>query len=131
MADISDDDLTRIYNQANAIAGGEHVPITTERIFAAMRAAMASANERADYAWRNANTIEKARQEEMAKRDTLQAEVVTLRHHLTELAKVADRAALVLVTIEAGDSTEEAMLQEIIDGIQTWAPDAMRGRVTS
>lgn len=29
--------------------------------------------ERADYAWRNANTIEKARQEEMAKRDYLAA----------------------------------------------------------
>ncbi len=29
--------------------------------------------ERADYAWRNANTIEKARQEEMEKRDDLAA----------------------------------------------------------
>ena len=31
----------------------------------------AAEKERADYAWRNTNTIEKARQEEMAKRDEL------------------------------------------------------------
>lgn len=85
--------------------------------------------ESADYAWRNANVIEKARQEEMAKRDELQAEVAILRHHLTELSKLADRAAMVLVTIEAEDTTEGDMLQEIIDGIQTWAPDAMLGQV--
>lgn len=85
--------------------------------------------ERADYAWRNTNTIEKARQEEMAKRDALQAEVALLRHHLTELAKFADRAALVLATIEGEDTTESELLQEIIDGTQRWAPDAIRGQV--
>jgi len=73
ISDLADADLTRIYNQANNIAAGEHVPITTQRIFAAMRTAMASANERADYAWRNTHTIEKARQEEMIKRDRLLA----------------------------------------------------------
>ena len=65
----------------------------------------------------------------MAKRDALQAEVALVRHHLTELAKFADRAALVLVTIEAEDTTEGEMLQDIIDGINTWAPDAIRGQV--
>lgn len=85
--------------------------------------------ERADYAWRNTNTIDKAYQQERAKRDELQAEVALLRYHLTELAKFADRAALVLVTIEAEDTTEGVLLQDIIEGIQTWAPDAMRGQV--
>jgi len=92
---------------------------------------LAAEKDRADYAWRNTNTIEKARQEEMAKRDALQAEVAMLRHHLTELAKFADRAALVLATIEAEDTTEGEMLQEIIDGTQRWAPDAIRGQVAS
>jgi hypothetical protein len=131
ISDLTDADLTRIYNQTNNIAAGQHVPITTQRIFAAMRAAMASANERADYAWRNTHTIEKARQEEMVKRDALQTEVAMLRHHLTELAKFADRAALVLATIEAEDTAEGEMLQEIIDGTQRWAPDAIRGQVAS
>lgn len=38
-------------------------------------------SERADYAWRNTNTIEKARQEEMARRDAIQA---ILRQLITE-----------------------------------------------
>jgi hypothetical protein len=79
--DLTDDDLTRIYNQANGIADGQHVPITTERIFAAMRASMASANQLADYAWQNARTIEKARQGEMAKRDELLATLEYLKLH--------------------------------------------------
>lgn len=94
-----------------------------------LEAQLATQSERADYAWRNASVVEKARQEEMTKRDALQAEVAMLRHHLTELAKFADRAALVLVTIEAEDSSEGAMLQEIIDGTQRWAPDAIRGQI--
>ena len=102
--------------------------IKAEKI-AVLQRELASEKERADYAWRNTNTIEKARQEEMAKRDALQAEVALLRHHLTELAKFADRAALVLVTIEAEDTTEGELLQDIVDGIQTWAPDAIRGQI--
>lgn len=43
----------------------------------------ASERERADYAWRNTNTIEKARQEEMAKRDDL----------LTALEKIKGRVS--------------------------------------
>lgn len=43
--------------------GGEEIA-RLQRIVAAER-------ERADYVWRNTNTIEKARQEEMAKRDEL------------------------------------------------------------
>ncbi len=54
-------------------------------------------------------------------------EVAQLRHHLTELAKCADKAAMVLATIEAEDTTEGEMLQEIIDGISRWAPDALMG----
>lgn len=92
---------------------------------------LAAEKERADYAWRNASGIEKARQEEMAKRDALQAEVAALRHYLTELAKFADRAALVLATIEGETTSEDEMLRGIIDGIQRWAPDAMLGLVAS
>jgi hypothetical protein len=89
----------------------------------------AAERDRADYAWRNTNTIEKARQEEMAKRDALQAEVAMLRHHLTELAKFADRAALVLATIEAEDTTESEGLEQVISGISTWAPAAILGQI--
>lgn len=38
-------------------------------------AKLATQIERADYAWRNTNVIEKARQEEMAKRDALAAAI--------------------------------------------------------
>ena len=58
---------------------------------------------------------------------TLAAEVSRLRTHSTELAKWADKAAMVLATIEAEDTTEEEQLQNIIDGISTWAPDALMG----
>lgn len=54
-----------------------------------------------------------------------------LRHHLTELAKFADRAALVLETLEAENPDEEEQIQQIIDGISTWAPPAMLGTVTA
>lgn len=53
-----------------------------------------------------------------------------VRHHLTELAKFADRAAMVLATLEAENSDEEEQIQQIIDGISTWAPPAMLGAVT-
>jgi hypothetical protein len=43
---ISDKTLTSIYNQANGITG-KRLPITTARIFAAMRAAMDDALDRA------------------------------------------------------------------------------------
>ena len=52
-----------------------------------------------------------------------------LRHHLAELAKISDRAALVLATLEGEDAIEEEMIQQIIDGISTWAPPAMLGTV--
>ena len=54
-------------------------------------------------------------------------EVRRMRHHITELAKYADKAAMVLATLEAEDTTEGEMLQEIIDGISRWAPDALIG----
>ena len=125
------DDLRRRINPAyaNTLGTESHERRICADAIEGLLTQLAAERERADYAWRNANVIEKARQEEMAKRDLLQAEVATLRHHLTELAKLADRAALVLVTIEAEDTTESEMLQEIIDGIQIWAPDAMRGQV--
>lgn len=42
--------------------------------------------ERADYAWRNTNVIEKANQEEMAKRDAAERDVERLREVLQEIA---------------------------------------------
>ena len=38
---MTDEELTEIYNAANGLDPKRHNPITTERIFAAMRAAMA------------------------------------------------------------------------------------------
>ncbi|MFZ1754109.1 MAG: hypothetical protein WAU10_10210 [Caldilineaceae bacterium] len=38
---MSDEDLTKLYNAANGIVG-KRLPITTARIFAAMRAAYAA-----------------------------------------------------------------------------------------
>ena len=58
-----------------------------------------------------------------------EADASRMRHHLTELAKLADRAALVLATLEAENSDEEEQIQQIIDGISTWAPPAMLGDV--
>lgn len=42
---MSDEELTRIYNEANGLDQKRHNPITTERIFVAMRAAMAAERE--------------------------------------------------------------------------------------
>ncbi len=58
---------------------------------------------------------------------TLAAEVRTLRASLREHAKWADKAAMVLATLEAESSDEEEQIQAIIDGISTWAPDALMG----
>ena len=52
-----------------------------------------------------------------------------LRYHLTELGKVADRAGLVLATIGAENSDEAEQIQQIIDGISTWAAPAILGNV--
>lgn len=62
--------------------------------------------------------------EELASRDL---ELARLRHHLTELGKAADAAAMVIATIEAEDTTEEEKLQAVMDAIGTWAPDAIMG----
>ncbi len=43
--DLGGKELTRIYNEANGLDPKQHNPITTERIFAAMRAAMATERE--------------------------------------------------------------------------------------
>ena len=58
-----------------------------------------------------------------------EADASRMRHHLTELAKLADRAALVLATLEAENSDEEEQIQQIIDGISTWVPPAILGDV--
>lgn len=42
---MTNEELTRIYNEANGLDPKRHNPITTERIFAAMRAAMARERE--------------------------------------------------------------------------------------
>lgn len=43
---MTNEELTRIYNEANGLDPKRHNPITTERIFAAMRGAMAEERER-------------------------------------------------------------------------------------
>jgi hypothetical protein len=42
---VTDKELTRIYNDANGLNPKHHNPITTERIFTAMRGAMAAERE--------------------------------------------------------------------------------------
>ena len=49
---------------------------------------LAAERERADYAWRNTNIIEKARQEEMAKRDAAEREAALLREALEPFADI-------------------------------------------
>jgi hypothetical protein len=46
-------------------------------------------------------------------------------YHLRELGKTADMAALVIAEIEPEDNDEAEKLQQIIDGIQKWGPDAI------
>lgn len=54
-------------------------------------------SERADYAWRNTNTIEKARQEEMANRDELLAVLEAVRADLVARAEMdADDGGAIL-----------------------------------
>ena len=55
------------------------------------------------------------------------AELVMLRTTLFELGKWADKAAMVLATIDAEDATEDEELKKIINGISVWAPDALLG----
>lgn len=47
---MTNEDLTRLYNEANGIPEGKAPPITTERIFTAMRAA--AQLDRTSGAWR-------------------------------------------------------------------------------
>lgn len=54
-------------------------------------------------------------------------ESTKLRAHLSELAKWADKAAMVLATLEVETADEEEQIQQIIDGISKWAPDALMG----
>ena len=42
---MNDEQLTEIYNKANGIEAGKNPPITTERIFAAMREAVKQERE--------------------------------------------------------------------------------------
>ena len=65
---MTNEDLTRLYNEANGIPEGKAPPITTERIFTAMRACLtisakqlADARESAAYAWKTARAIDAAR----------------------------------------------------------------------
>lgn len=57
---------------------------------------LAAEKERADYAWKNARTIEAARQEEMSKRDAAERENTLLRAALAPFADIraADSEAL-------------------------------------
>jgi hypothetical protein len=83
----------------------------------------AAESERADYAWRNTNTIEKARQEEMAKRDALQADVSALKATIVGLLEILrqwepdsasgeDRRTIVLAMYQVGILTEPTKIDE-------------------
>ena len=59
---MTDEELTALYNEANGITG-KRLPITTQRIFTAMRAAILAEREACAkvcdeqaYEWRGANT---------------------------------------------------------------------------
>lgn len=62
----------------------------------------AAESERADYAWRNTNTIEKARQEEMAKRDELLAALEAVRSDLVARAEIDPDDGGVVLNISNG-----------------------------
>ena len=65
-----------------------------------LEALLTTEKERADYAWRNTNTIEKARQDEMAKRDELLAALEYLQQHklwINSHAKAVIEAAIAKV----------------------------------
>lgn len=55
---------------------------------ATLQKQLATERDRADYAWRNTNTIEKARQEEMVKRDALQTEAAALKPTIVSLLEI-------------------------------------------
>ena len=84
--------------------------------------------QRADYAWRNTRAIENDRQALMAERDALRESLRATRHHLIELGKLADRAALVMIQIDPDDTDEAEKIQEIIEGINILAPTAILGK---
>ncbi len=65
---MTNEQLTAIYNGANGIPAGKAPPITSERIFTAMRACLAisakqlaDAQESASCAWKSARAIDAAR----------------------------------------------------------------------
>ena len=57
----------------------------------------------------------------------LASEVRKLRVCLREHAKWADKAAMVVATIEAENDDEHEQLHAIVEGISAWAPDAIMG----
>lgn len=71
----------------------------------------AAESDRADYAWRNTNTVEKARQEEMAKRDALEATIVALLEILFPLKQDVsrdDERTILLAMYQVGVLTDPA-----------------------
>ena len=61
---------------------------------------LATERERADYAWRNARTIEAARQEEMRRRDAAEAGLATLRKLAQAVLDARNKEARTAMSLE-------------------------------
>lgn len=72
-----------------------------ERQNVELQAQLEAQKERADYAWRNTNTIERARQEEMAKRDALLIDLAASLKREDELKQQRDEQAARIAELEA------------------------------
>jgi hypothetical protein len=84
---------------------------------------LADAKERAEYAVRNLNITEKARQEEMAKRDAAQAEAIALKATMVKLLEILrqwepdwssgeDRRTIVLAMYQIGILTDPTKIAD-------------------
>lgn len=91
---------------------------------------LAAEKERADYAWRNTNIIEKARQEEMAKRDAAEAEATALKSTIINLLEILrqwepdwssgkDRRTIVMAKYQVGILTDPTKKMENDDARKT------------
>lgn len=92
-------------------------PLYSEGQLTSLERQIDAEKERADYAWRNTNILEKARQEEMAKRDAAQTEAAALKTSIINLLKILrqwepdwssgeDRRTIVLAMYQVGILTD-------------------------
>jgi hypothetical protein len=98
-------------------------PLYSAQQLASLEHQLAAEKERADYAWRNTNTIEKARQEEMAKRDDLTKSEAALKATIISLLEILrqwepdwssgeDRRTIVLAMYQVGILTDPTAIQK-------------------